>query len=97
MEENFIDNEQGIKYLRKVANNGHVESAFLLGVIFSTGELGIKDVGESDKWLVKALKDKHFTAQKYASYLYKSGQVNDSHYIKVNKVISELQFTMLEK
>lgn len=97
MEENFIDNEQGIKYLRKAANNGHVESAFLLGVIFSTGELGIKDVGESDKWLVKALKDKHFTAQKYAGYLYKSGQFNDSHYIKVNKVISELQFTVLEK
>ena len=68
MEEEFINNEKGIKYLRKAARNGHTESAFLLGVIFSTGELGIKDIGESDKWLEKALKMKHLVAQRYASY-----------------------------
>ncbi|PKG82115.1 hypothetical protein CXF85_14530 [Colwellia sp. 75C3] len=94
MEDKFIDNEAGIKYLRKAARNGHVESAFLLGVIFGTGELGIKDVGESDKWLVKALKDQHSTAQRYAGFLYKSGQVNENHYIKVNKIINNLKVTM---
>ncbi|PKH89110.1 tetratricopeptide repeat protein [Colwellia sp. Bg11-28] len=90
MEEDFIDTDKGIKYLRKAAKNGNVESAFLLGAIFGTGELGIKDVGESDKWLVKALEDKHLLAQKYAAYLYKTGQVDKEHYIKVNKVISKL-------
>ena len=90
MEEDFIDTDKGIKYLRKAANNGHAESAFLLGAIFGTGELGIKDVGESDKWLVKALEDRHLVAQKYAGYLYKTGQVDNEHYIKVNEVISEL-------
>ncbi|KGJ94092.1 Sel1 domain protein repeat-containing protein [Colwellia psychrerythraea] len=90
MEDDFIDTEKGLKYLRKAANNGHAESAFLLGAIFGTGELGIKDVGESDKWLVKALKDQHAVAQKYAGYLYKTGQVDNEHYIKVNEVISEL-------
>lgn len=90
MEEDFIDIDKGIKYLRKAAKNGNVESAFLLGAIFGTGELGIKDVGESDKWLVKALEDKHLVAQKYAGYLYKTGQVDKEHYIKVNEVISEL-------
>jgi len=94
MEEDFIDNEEGIKYLRKAARNGHTESAFLLGVIFATGELGIKDVGESDKWLEKALKKKHSVAQKYAGYLYKSGQVDEGHYIKVNEIISELKVTL---
>lgn len=94
MEEDFIDNEQGIKYLRKAARNGHTESAFLLGVIFGTGELGIKDVGESDKWLEKALRKKHFVAQKYAGYLYKSGQVDKGHYVKVNEIISELKATL---
>jgi len=90
MEEDFIDTDKGIKYLRKAAKNGNVESAFLLGAIFGTGELGIKDVGESDKWLVKALEDKHLVAQKYAGYLYKTGQVDKENYIKVNEVISEL-------
>lgn len=90
MEEDFIDNQEGIKYLKKAARNGHTESAFLLGVIFGTGELGLKDVGESDKWLVKALKKKHSVAQRYAGYLYKSGQVDDSHYMEVNDVINEL-------
>ncbi len=91
MEEDFIDNQEGIKYLKKAARNGHTESAFLLGVIFGTGELGIKDVGESDKWLVKALESQHLVAQKYAGYLYKTGQVNEDHYIKVNEVINELK------
>jgi len=91
MEEDFIDKEEGIKYLRKAARNGHTESAFLLGVIFGTGELGIKDVGESDKWLEKALKKKHSVAQKYAGYLYKSGQVGEGHYARVNDIISELK------
>ena len=90
MEEDFIDTDKGIKYLRKAANNGHAESAFLLGAIFGTGELGIKDVGESDKWLVKALEDRHLVAQKYAGYLYKTGQVDNEHYIKVNEVIRAL-------
>ncbi len=90
MEEDFIDTDKGIKYLRKSAKNGNAESAFLLGIIFGTGELGIKDVGESDKWLVKALEDQHVVAQKYAGYLYKSGQVNKENYIKVNEIISEL-------
>jgi Sel1 repeat-containing protein len=90
MEEDFIDTDKGIKYLRKSAKNGNAESAFLLGAILGTGELGIKDVGESDKWLVKALEDQHVVAQKYAGYLYKTGQVDKENYIKVNKVINEL-------
>ena len=95
MEDNFIDNKEGIRYLRKAARNGHTESAFLLAIIFGTGEFGIKDVGESDKWLGKALKNKHYVAQQYASYLYKSGQVDKGHYIKVNEIISELQANTL--
>jgi len=89
MEEDYIDNEKGINYLKKAAKNGHTEAAFLLGVIFGTGDLGIKDVGESDKWLEIALKMNHPVAQKYADYLYRSGQVNNNHYMKVNNVISE--------
>jgi hypothetical protein len=91
MEEGFIDNEEGIKYLKKAARSGHTESAFLLGVIYGTGELGLKDVGESDKWLVKALNRKHSFAQKYAGYLYKTGQVNEGQYIKVNDVIKDIK------
>ncbi len=90
MEKDFIDHGKGIKYLRMAARNGHTESAFLLGVIFGTGELGIKDVGESDKWLEKALKKKHSVAQKYAGYLYKSGQVDEGRYTRVNEFIREL-------
>jgi len=89
MEKDFIDNEKGIQYLTKAAKNGHTEAAFLLSVIFGTGDLGIKDVGESDKWLERALKMKHPVAQKYADYLYRSGQVNNNHYMKVNNVINE--------
>jgi hypothetical protein len=95
MEQEYLDNKEGIKYLRKAARNGHVESAFLLAVIFGTGELGIKDVGESDKWLEKALEGKHTIAQKYAGYLYHSGQVNSSHYVKVNDIISELKVSQV--
>ena len=91
MEEDFIDNQEGIKYLKKAARNGHTESAFLLGVIFGTGELGIKDVGESDKWLAKALESKHSFAQKYAGYLYYTGQVSEDHYVKVNEVIKDIK------
>jgi len=91
MEEGFIDNEEGIKYLKKAARTGHTESAFLLGVIYGTGELGIKDVGESDKWLAKALERKHSVAQKYAGYLYKTGQVSEDHYVKVNEVIKDIK------
>jgi len=91
MEEDFIDNEKGIKYLRKAAKNGHIESAYLLGVVFGTGELGIKDIGESDKWLGKALRNKHTVAQEYADYLYLSGQVDEDHYVKVNEIISEFK------
>jgi len=96
MEEGFIDNQEGIKYLKKAARSGHIESAFLLGVIFGTGELGIKDVGESDKWLVKALESKHSIAQKYADYLYKTGQVNEDHYVKVNEAIKDIQMATLK-
>ncbi len=88
MEEDFIDNNKGIKYLKKAAKNGHAESAFLLGLIFGTGELGIHDVGESDKWLEQALMGKHAVAQKYASYLYKSGQVDGEHYVKVHEIMT---------
>lgn len=90
LEEGFIDYQEGIKYLKKAARNGHIESAFLLGVIFGTGSLGIKDVGESDKWLAKALTAQHAFAQKYANHLYNIGEVNDGHYIKVNDFIREL-------
>ncbi|WP_198559842.1 tetratricopeptide repeat protein [Colwellia sp. 12G3] len=90
MEDDFIDNQEGIKYLKKAARNGHTESAFLLGVIFGTGELGIKDVGESDKWLEKALIGKHSVAQKYAGYLNKSGQIDRNYYSRVNDFIIEL-------
>ena len=97
METDFIDNKEGIRYLRKAARNGHTESAFLLAVIFGTGELGIKDVGESDKWLGKALENKHAVAQQYAGYLYKNGQVDKGHYIKVNEIIRELQANTLSR
>jgi TPR repeat protein len=97
MEKGFIDNERGINYLKKAAKNGHTEAAFLLGVIFGTGDLGIKDVGESDKWLEKALKMNHPVAQKYADYLYRSGQVNNGHYMKVNNVITESNVTTVSK
>ena len=96
MEEDFIDHQEGLKYLRIAAVNDHTESAFLLAVIYGTGELGIKDVGESDKWLEKALQLKHVKAGQYARSLYKSGQVNEEHYVKVNAFISSLIGTMPE-
>ncbi len=89
MEEGFIDNSKGLKYLRRAAKNGHSESAFLLGLIFATGELGIQDVGESDKWLEQALIDQHENAKRYAGYLYNSGQVDGEHYVKVNEIMAK--------
>jgi len=35
-------------------------------------------------------------AQKYAGYLYKSGQVDEGHYAKVNEMINELKVTLPE-
>lgn len=96
MEKDFINYEEGIKFLRRAASNGHTESAFLLALIFGTGELGIKDVGESDKWLEKALINKHIAAQQYANYLYKNGQVDEGHYVKVNKFISDITVIISE-
>jgi TPR repeat protein len=93
MEEEFIDNVQGLKYLKRAAKNGHVESAFLLGVIFSTGELGILDVGESDKWLELALIANHGVAKRYVSYLLSSGQIDNEHYVRVNKLMTDQLFT----
>lgn len=95
-EEAFIDHSEGIKYLKKAARNGHLESAFILGVIYGTGKLADKDVDESDKWLVKALEGEHATAQKYANYLYNSGQVDKDNYMKVNELISELNLDFTE-
>ncbi len=88
MEEDFINNVQGLKYLKRAAKNGHAESAFLLGVIFGTGEIGIKDVGESDKWLEQALIANHAVAKRYVRYLLSSGQVDDEHYVRVNKLMT---------
>ncbi len=89
-EEAYIDHKEGIKFLKKAARNGHIESAFMLSVIYNTGKLADMDVPVSDKWLAKALVGEHDSAQKYANYLYKSGQVDEEHYVKVNEFISEL-------
>jgi len=89
-EEAYIDHKEGIKFLKKAARNGHTGSAFMLSVIYNTGKLADKDVAESDKWLAKALVGEHDAAQTYANYLYKSGQVDEDHYVKVNEFISEL-------
>ncbi len=95
-EEAYIDHKEGIKFLKKAARNGHIGSAFMLSVIYNTGKLADKDVAESDKWLEKALVGEHGAAQKYANYLYKSGQVDEEHYVKVNKFISELNLDIPE-
>jgi hypothetical protein len=90
MEEDFLDYEMGVKFLKKAARNGHIESAFLLGVIYGTGDLGFQSVAESDKWLAKALKANHPVAQKYAGYLYNNDQVGDEEYVKVNELVAKL-------
>jgi hypothetical protein len=95
-EENFLDRDEGIKYLKKAARNGNSESSFILGVIYGTGKFGIRDVGQSDKWLLKALKNQHDLAQKYATYLYKSGQVDETNYTEVNKFIRLLTDDLIE-
>jgi len=95
-EEAYIDHKEGIKFLKKAARNGHIGSAFMLSVIYNTGKLADKDVAESDKWLAKALVGEHNAAQKYANYLYKSGQVDEEHYVKVNEFISELKLDIPE-
>jgi tetratricopeptide (TPR) repeat protein len=96
MEEAFLDYEMGVKYLKKAARNGHTESAFLLGVIYGTGDLGIQSLDESDKWLEKALKANHPIAQQYAGYLYNSGQVGEEEYVKVNKLVAKLDILITD-
>jgi hypothetical protein len=89
-EEGYTDTDHGIKFLKKAARNGHVESAFLLALSYGTGELTEKDTQESDKWLEKAINGKHSKAQMYASFLNQNEELTHSSYPKVSTMIQLL-------
>jgi len=90
-EEEYLDTDRGIKYLKRAARNGHTESAFLLALTYGTGELTDKDTEESDKWLEKAIQGKNGKSKSYASYLHQSGELTYQDYPKVSTMITLLR------
>ncbi|WP_170309525.1 tetratricopeptide repeat protein [Litorilituus lipolyticus] len=93
LEPDFIDHDDGIKYLKKAARRGHAESAFLLALAYGSGEYGDKDVEESDKWLALALEAKHTKAQKYAEFLYTNDKIHHDNYPKIADFIASMSST----
>jgi len=90
-EEEYLDTDRGIKYLKRAARNGHTESAFLLALTYGSGELTDKDTEESDKWLEKAINGKNSKSQRYASFLHQSGDLTYKDYPKVSTMITLLK------
>ncbi len=90
-EEEYLDTDRGIKYLKRAARNGHTESAFLLALTYGSGELTDKDNEESDKWLDKAIQGKNSQSKRYANFLHQSGELTYQDYPKVSTMIALLR------
>ena len=56
--------DEAAKWFRKAAEQGHAESQFDLGLLYTNGEGVDKDHKEAVKWLRKAAKQGHVNAQK---------------------------------
>lgn len=89
-EKDFIDYDDGVKYLKKAARRGHGESAFILALGYGSGEFGDKDIEESDKWLEKAILAKNSKAQGYANFLHKNNKIQHKDYPKISTMIADL-------
>jgi hypothetical protein len=90
-EQDYLDTNKGIKYLKRAARNGHTESSFLLALTYGSGELTEKNTEESDKWLDKAIQGKSGKSKSYASFLHQSGELTYKDYPKVSTMISLLK------
>lgn len=61
------------KYWRKAAAQGHVESCYMLGLLYNRNDGAIKDYKESIKWYKKAGELGHEEAQYTLAQMYEAG------------------------
>jgi hypothetical protein len=87
-EPDFIDIEQGLKYLKKAARNGHGQAAYTLGVIYSTDYLEDTDYNESDKWLLIAYKAGHNKTKRYIEQLQNSNDFSSDNFPSIFSLVN---------
>ena len=71
--EEFLDLDKGVKYLKKAARNNNVGSSFLLGLMYFSPDFYEQDFEEADKWLSKAYQKGFKKMPAYIEYMKKSG------------------------
>jgi TPR repeat protein len=67
------DVQGAVRHLAEMASYGHARSQFQLGILFLTGEVVTKNIGEAVKWLTEAANNGHADAQYYLGSIYLQG------------------------
>ena len=89
-EPEFLDKDEGLKYLKKAARNKDGGSAFLLGIIYNDKEYGFYDPQESDKWLSKAYRYRNREVRSYIEKIRFDKDFTANNFPKVSKLIATL-------
>jgi len=96
-EPELLDHDKGVKYFQQAARNKHSDSAFILGVIYSSKDFGFYDTTEADKWLTKSYELKNTNVRSFINKLHQENNLNNSHYPKVTEIISSLSSNNKQK
>ena len=83
----LFNKEQGIKYLKKAARNKHGDSAYVLGVIYSSADYGVFDLQQADKWLAVAYHTNNQMVRKYINQLTRSKIYSAESFPKVKDIV----------
>ncbi|WP_224985036.1 tetratricopeptide repeat protein [Geomonas agri] len=68
------DHNQGIEWIRKAAEKGHVQAQFLLGTFYDSGKDLAQDRATAAQWYRKAAKKGHTQAQFNLGLMYVNGE-----------------------
>jgi len=84
------DIDEGIIHLKEAARNKHGESAYLLGTIFYSQDLGRQDLSEADKWLTNAYNSGHKKVKEFIVHISQSKNFTEKNFPQLIELIEEI-------
>ena len=87
--EEYKDVDEGIKYLKKAARNGHDTAALLLGVIYFQSDYYEQDLEESDKWLALAHSKNNKKVPAFIKHIKSTNTFNANNFPDLTAAIAE--------
>lgn len=85
----FKDLDDGIKYLKKSARNGHDTASLLLGIIYFSTDFHEQSLKEADKWLAVAYNKKNKKVPAFIEHIKSTNKFNASNFPNLTDAIRE--------